>query len=66
MRLEKMNSLVERRAAYVDAAQENVHYLLGRNTFSLSFVTRVGDNPLAEKSPNKRAWRNLAYVPRAK
>ena len=30
---------------YVETALENLHYLLGRNTFSLSFVTRVGDNP---------------------
>jgi endoglucanase len=30
---------------YVEAALENLHYLLGRNTFSLSFVTRVGANP---------------------
>jgi endoglucanase len=30
---------------YVAAALENLHYLLGRNTFSLSFVTRVGANP---------------------
>jgi endoglucanase len=30
---------------YVEAALENLHYLLGRNTFSLSFVTQVGENP---------------------
>lgn len=30
---------------YVEMALENLHYLLGRNTFSLSFVTRVGENP---------------------
>uniref|UniRef100_Q024I1 Endoglucanase n=1 Tax=Solibacter usitatus (strain Ellin6076) TaxID=234267 RepID=Q024I1_SOLUE len=30
---------------YVETALDNLHYLLGRNTFSLSFVTRVGDNP---------------------
>ena len=30
---------------YVEAAIENLHYLLGRNTFSLSFVTQVGANP---------------------
>lgn len=30
---------------YRDAALDNLHYLLGRNTFSLSFVTRVGENP---------------------
>jgi endoglucanase len=30
---------------YVEAALDNLHYLLGRNTFSLSFVTQVGENP---------------------
>jgi len=30
---------------YSEAALEDLHYLLGRNTFSLSFVTRVGENP---------------------
>lgn len=30
---------------YVHAARDNLHYLLGRNTFSLSWVTRVGANP---------------------
>jgi endoglucanase len=31
--------------AYLDAAAENLHYLLGRNTFGLSWVTRLGDRP---------------------
>jgi len=31
--------------AYQQAALENLHYLLGRNTFSLSWVTRLGENP---------------------
>jgi len=30
---------------FVDAARDNLHYLLGRNTFSLSWVTHVGENP---------------------
>lgn len=30
---------------YLHAALDNLHYLLGRNTFSLSFVSRVGANP---------------------
>jgi endoglucanase len=30
---------------YVAAALDDLHYLLGRNTFSLSFVTRLGENP---------------------
>lgn len=29
---------------YVNAALENVHYILGRNAFSLSWVTQVGEN----------------------
>jgi endoglucanase len=35
----------EPKAAYVEAASDNLHYLLGRNTFSLSWVTQVGANP---------------------
>jgi len=31
--------------AFVDAARDNLHYLLGRNTFSLSWVTHLGENP---------------------
>jgi endoglucanase len=30
---------------FVDAARDNLHYLLGRNAFSLSWVTQVGENP---------------------
>jgi endoglucanase len=30
--------------AYVETAADNLHYLLGRNAFSLSFVTQVGTN----------------------
>jgi endoglucanase len=30
---------------YLDTALDNLHYLLGRNTFSLSWVTQVGENP---------------------
>jgi endoglucanase len=30
---------------YVDAALDDLHYMLGRNAFSLSFVTQVGENP---------------------
>jgi endoglucanase len=32
-------------ALYVQTALEDLHYLLGRNTFSLSWVTQVGANP---------------------
>lgn len=31
--------------SFVEAAQDNLHYLLGRNTFSISWVTQVGANP---------------------
>jgi endoglucanase len=31
--------------SFVDAARDNLDYLLGRNTFSLSWVTQVGENP---------------------
>jgi endoglucanase len=30
--------------AYVNTALDNLHYLLGRNAFSLSYVTQVGSN----------------------
>jgi endoglucanase len=32
-------------ASFIDAARDNLHYLLGRNTFSLGWVTQVGENP---------------------
>jgi endoglucanase len=32
-------------ANFSDAARDNLHYLLGRNSFSLSWVTHVGENP---------------------
>ena len=31
--------------AFVESALDNLHYLLGRNAFSLSWVTQVGANP---------------------
>jgi endoglucanase len=31
--------------ADVEAALDNLHYLLGRNTFSISWVTQVGEHP---------------------
>jgi endoglucanase len=37
---------------YRNAALDNLHYLLGRNAFSLSFVTRLGENPL--RHPHNR------------
>jgi endoglucanase len=31
--------------SFMNAARDNLHYLLGRNTFSLSWVTQVGEHP---------------------
>jgi endoglucanase len=31
--------------SFVESALDNLHYLLGRNTFSLSWMTQVGANP---------------------
>jgi len=31
--------------SFIETARDNLHYLLGRNTFSLSWVTQVGANP---------------------
>jgi endoglucanase len=36
---------LEPRPAFLAAARENLHYLLGRNAFSLSWVTGLGANP---------------------
>jgi endoglucanase len=33
-------------ARYVEAARDDLYYLLGRNTFSLSWLTRFGANPV--------------------
>ena len=32
--------------AFANAARDDLHYLLGRNTFSLSWVTQVGEHPV--------------------
>jgi endoglucanase len=37
-------NLFEPDNSFVDAARDNLHYLLGRNTFSLSWVTQVGEH----------------------
>lgn len=37
---------------FVDVARDDLHYLLGRNTFSLSWVTQVGEN--AVQHPHHR------------
>ena len=50
-------------ARYVETALENLHYLLGRNTFSLSWVTQLGENPFrhphhrpSETDNNPEPW----------
>jgi endoglucanase len=44
MQLQMANILSHDRA-FEDAALDNLHYLLGRNTFSLCWVTQVGAHP---------------------
>jgi endoglucanase len=51
MQLLVANAL-QKNPAYTGAAVDNLHYLLGRNAFSLSFVTQVGENPY--KHPHHR------------
>lgn len=48
---------------YVQTAAENLHYLLGRNTFSLSWVTQLGEHPFrhphhrpSEADNNPEPW----------
>lgn len=43
---------------FVAAALDNLHYLLGRNTFSLSWVTQLGENPFLH--PHHRPSAGLA------
>ena len=52
--------------SYVVAARENLHYLLGRNTFSLSWVTQLGENPFrhphhrpSQSDNNSEPWPGL-------
>jgi endoglucanase len=51
---------------YLAAALSHLHYLLGRNTFSLSWVTRLGANPFRNPhhrpsgaDPNPEPWPGL-------
>ncbi len=53
-------------AGFVEAAAENLHYLLGRNTFSLSWVTQLGENPFrqphhrpSQADTNSEPWPGL-------
>ena len=59
-------NLMKPDARYVEMAAENLHYLLGRNTFSLSWVTQLGENPFrhphhrpSESDNNKEPWPGL-------
>ena len=51
---------------YREAALENLHYILGRNTFSLSWVTQLGENPYrqphhrpSQADNNREPWPGL-------
>jgi endoglucanase len=51
---------------YREAALENLHYILGRNTFSLSWVTQLGENPFrhphhrpSQADNNSEPWPGL-------
>ena len=51
---------------FVEAALENLHYLLGRNTFSTSWVTQLGENPFrqphhrpSQADDNSKPWPGL-------
>jgi endoglucanase len=51
---------------YVATATENLHYLLGRNTFSLSWVSQLGENPFrrphhrpSQSDNNREPWPGL-------
>jgi endoglucanase len=46
---------------YVDSALDDLHYLLGRNTFSLSWVTEVGEN--AFQHPHHRPSAAMPSLP---
>ena len=43
---------IARHPAYVEVAADNLHYIFGRNAFSVSWVTQVGENPF--KHPHHR------------
>jgi endoglucanase len=45
MELLVANTLGPKNTSFVEVAMDNLHYLLGRNTFSLSWVTQLGANP---------------------
>ena len=48
---------------FVDTARDNLHYLLGRNAFSLSWVTQVGEHPFQHPHHRPSASRGDAPWP---
>lgn len=48
---------------FVDAARDDLHYLLGRNTFSLSWVTQLGEHPFLHPHHRPSAARHGAPWP---
>jgi endoglucanase len=59
-------NLIEPDRRYVETALDNLHYLLGRNTLSLSFVTQVGEHPFrhphhrpSQSDTNEEPWPGL-------
>ena len=51
-------------SSFTDAARDNLHYILGRNTFSLSWVTQLGENPFQHphhrpSAATGKAWPGL-------
>ena len=59
-------NVVKPDARYVETALDNLHYLLGRNTFSLSWVTQLGENPFrhphhrpSQADTNREPWPGL-------
>jgi endoglucanase len=59
-------NIVKADGNYLEAARDNLHYLLGRNTFSLSWVTQLGENPFrqphhrpSQTDTNSEPWPGL-------
>jgi endoglucanase len=50
----------ERKRQYSEAAEDNLHYILGRNTFSISWVTQVGENAFQHPHHRPRAADGIA------
>lgn len=61
-----VTNLFKRDSRYIQTAADNLHYLLGRNTFSMSWVTQLGENPFrhphhrpSEADRNPEPWPGL-------